>query len=64
MNGAQDQGQPALYTDAIVSVEVSDADDQNPVFGQSRYWAHLPQPADEVQSVALFRNDSENNASF
>ncbi|XP_046649678.1 protocadherin-like wing polarity protein stan [Daphnia pulicaria] len=42
---AQDQGQPPLYTDAVVSIEVNDSDDQNPLFGQSRYWAHLPQPA-------------------
>ena len=37
-----------MYTDAIVSVDVNDADDQNPLFGQSRYWAHLPEPAKEV----------------
>lgn len=42
---AQDQGQPPLYTDAVVSIDINDADDQNPLFGQSRYWAHLPQPA-------------------
>lgn len=44
----QDQGQPPLYTDAIVSIEINDADDQNPLFAQSRYWAHLPQPARKV----------------
>ena len=37
-----------MYTDAIVSIDVNDADDQNPLFGQSRYWAHLPQPAQKV----------------
>jgi len=42
---AQDQGEPALYSDASVIIHVRDADDQNPIFSQSRYWAHLPQPA-------------------
>lgn len=40
-----------MYTDAIVSVDVNDADDQNPLFGQSRYWAHLPEPAKEVKDT-------------
>jgi len=42
---AQDQGQPALYSDTFISIDIIDADDQNPVFSQSRYWTHLPQPA-------------------
>ncbi len=44
----KDQGQPPLYSEASVTVQVLDADDQNPIFGQSRYWAHLPQPAQQV----------------
>ncbi|XP_057376036.1 cadherin EGF LAG seven-pass G-type receptor 1-like [Daphnia carinata] len=50
---AQDQGQPPLYTDAIVSIDINDADDQNPLFGQSRYWAHLPQPAQKGTGLEI-----------
>lgn len=52
----QDQGQPPLYTDAIVSIQINDADDQNPLFAQSRYWAHLPQPAQKVVSQGISCN--------
>ncbi|XP_065202017.1 protocadherin beta-11 isoform X2 [Planococcus citri] len=42
---AQDQGNPPQYSDAIVYVNVIDADDQNPKFADDRYVATLPDHA-------------------
>ncbi|XKL64605.1 hypothetical protein PGB90_004691 [Kerria lacca] len=42
---AQDQGNPPQFSDAIVYVNVIDADDQNPKFVDERYFATLPDHA-------------------
>ncbi|XP_076032674.1 protocadherin Fat 4-like Cad96Ca isoform X2 [Oratosquilla oratoria] len=40
---AQDQGTPPRSTSSVVTVAVTDADDQNPVFTRDRYMAVLPE---------------------
>lgn len=44
----QDQGNPPQYSEAIVYVNVIDADDQNPKFADDRYFATLPDHATQV----------------
>ena len=42
MNPPQDQGEPVRSTEAILTVNVIDADDQNPSFYDDRYDTTLP----------------------
>lgn len=44
----QDQGNPPQYSEALVYVNVIDADDQNPKFFDDRYYATLPDHATQV----------------
>lgn len=39
---AQDQGRPPKYSDTLLTVIITDADDQNPKFGRETYRAELP----------------------
>ncbi|XP_028129722.2 protocadherin beta-12-like [Diabrotica virgifera virgifera] len=41
---AQDHGEPPKKTDTVLTVNVVDADDQNPKFQDDRYTAILPEP--------------------
>ncbi|KAF6212648.1 hypothetical protein GE061_013174 [Apolygus lucorum] len=50
---AQDQGNPPQYTDTLLSVNVIDADDQNPKFEDERYSAILPDQADEGTKLKI-----------
>lgn len=49
----QDQGNPPQYSDAIVYVNVIDADDQNPKFSDDRYYATLPDHATQVSELKI-----------
>ncbi|GBP58453.1 Protocadherin Fat 4 [Eumeta japonica] len=50
---AQDQGEPPLYADAPLHVELLDADDQNPKFDHDHYSALLPDDAIEGTELVV-----------
>ncbi|KAK7595296.1 hypothetical protein V9T40_013121 [Parthenolecanium corni] len=50
---AQDQGNPAQYSEASVYVNVIDADDQNPKFADDRYFATLPDHATQGTKLRI-----------
>lgn len=50
---AQDGGSPPRYNDTTLTVEVLDADDQNPQFTHEHYTAVVP---DNAQDVSIKTN--------
>lgn len=51
---AKDQGAPPMISHALVTINVIDADDQNPAFLYERYDALLPGPGQENAGHKLF----------
>ena len=49
---AQDQGSPPLISETSITINILDADDQNPVFNYDRYEALLPeQPSEDTKLI-------------
>uniref|UniRef100_A0A182SYE4 Uncharacterized protein n=1 Tax=Anopheles maculatus TaxID=74869 RepID=A0A182SYE4_9DIPT len=48
---ATDNGKPPMYTECLVNINVVDANNNPPVFGQSEYMAPVPEGADIGQRI-------------
>ena len=50
---AQDQGSPPLSSETSITINILDADDQNPVYNYNRYDALLPEQAREDAELII-----------
>ena len=54
---AQDQGSPTLISETSITINILDADDQNPVYNYNRYDALLPKQAREDAELIMEPED-------